>query len=110
MINEPAEFNYRSEWGKSMSQTVIDVLRQVGVYRLYYNGGGCRCGNFSIYGLDVRLECGKGMGGPQGVHVSSADFDWTTSEARIVGEEIARQCADLNGGNWPVTVEAHQDG
>jgi hypothetical protein len=106
VISEPTEFNYRSEWGKSMSQIVIDVLRQVGVYRLCYSDG-CRCGSFSIYGVDVRLECGKGIGGPQGVHVSSGSIDWPASEMQIVGEEVARQWADLNGGDWPITVEKH---
>lgn len=83
----------------------LDTIKKVGVGELCHTDG-CMCLNFSIHQVHVDVACRKSSGSVHGnggttirVYSHSMDYDEADDALRAVGEEVARQMAEWNGGD-----------
>lgn len=93
-----------SDWIDREVQDIVDLVREVGVYRLCSRDG-CTCGGFTVRNVEVEVSCGKGF--DRGVRVFSNHFDYHGREDSLlpVAREVARQVEE-DDGRGPVPVIA----
>ena len=91
-----------SQWQQSMVNGVIDLIREVGIYRL---GGydGCPCTSFEVQSVSVDVSCHKSS---QCVRVHSHHMDYCDDNHRLdksllqpIADEVLRQVDEHYGGN-----------
>ncbi len=73
-------------------ETVLSVIREVGIARLGY-WDGCCCSSFSIKNVDVRISCGKSR--ERAVWITGRHSDYDGEQTLIpIMDEVMRQLAD----------------
>ncbi len=88
------------EWGLKLSEGVVELIREVGAYRL---GGydGCPCTSFEVQSVSVHVSCHKS---DYSVRVHSHNVDYCDEKYALdtrllqpIADEVLRQVAEGRG-------------